>query len=107
MLLSPQDALVIPLLVAKVASAGIAKALVIGKRLSRKERRGNPNVKTIVINLLGGPGSGKSTTSADLYKDFETLDQAMREFEKITERTVNDNGCGCCGPPHLFSWERS
>lgn len=28
-------------------------------------------MKTIVINLLGGPGSGKSTSAADLYKELK------------------------------------
>lgn len=37
-------------------------------------------------------------------KEFETPGEAMREFEAITDQTVSDEGCNCCGAPHEFSW---
>ncbi len=35
-------------------------------------------------------------------KDFDSLKEAIREFEKITGQTASDEGCNCCGPPHAF-----
>lgn len=39
-------------------------------------------------------------------KEFETPGDAMREFEKITGQDVSDDGCNCCGAPHIFSWDK-
>lgn len=38
-------------------------------------------------------------------KDFETVGDAIREFEKVTGQEASDEGCNCCGAPHSFSWE--
>ena len=37
-------------------------------------------------------------------KDFETIQGALQEFEKVTGQDVTDEGCNCCGAPHSFSW---
>ena len=42
--------------------------------------------------------------AAEAEKEFDTPGQAMREFEKITGKTVSDEGCNCCGTPHNFTW---
>ena len=36
-------------------------------------------------------------------KDFPTMADAIREWEKLTGKEASDNGCSCCGPPHNFS----
>lgn len=36
-------------------------------------------------------------------KEFPTLADAIREFEKVTGQDAMDEGCNCCGPPHSFS----
>lgn len=42
-------------------------------------------MKTIVINLLGGPGSGKSTTSADLYKEFKMQGYSVELVREVVK----------------------
>lgn len=42
-------------------------------------------MKTIVINLLGGPGSGKSTTSADLYKEFKMQGHSVELVREVVK----------------------
>jgi hypothetical protein len=39
--------------------------------------------------------------------ECETPGDAMRMFEEITGEKVSDEGCGCCGAPHSFSWGRA
>lgn len=46
---------------------------------------------------------GSMATTAS--KQFETPSDAMKEFEIITGKKVDDEGCNCCGPPHSFSWD--
>lgn len=36
-------------------------------------------------------------------KDFPSLGDAIREFERLTSKDASDEGCNCCGPPHSFS----
>ena len=36
-------------------------------------------------------------------KDFDTLAEAVREFEAVTGQDASDEGCNCCGAPHSFS----
>lgn len=43
---------------------------------------------------------GALATSAT--KEFYTLADAIREWEKITKQDASDEGCNCCGPPHTF-----
>lgn len=35
-------------------------------------------------------------------KEFETMDLAIQEFEKITGQIADEEGCECCGNPHNF-----
>lgn len=37
-------------------------------------------------------------------KEFNSVEEALREFELITKATITDEGCGCCGAPHSFNW---
>lgn len=38
------------------------------------------------------------------FKQFNTIQEALREFEELTGQDVSDEGCNCCGPPHSFNW---
>jgi hypothetical protein len=38
-------------------------------------------------------------------KNFKTVGDAIKEFEKITGQDASDEGCNCCGPPHTFTWD--
>lgn len=38
------------------------------------------------------------------WKKFETIQEAITEFEEITGANVSDEGCNCCGSPHSFNW---
>ena len=38
------------------------------------------------------------------FKRFDSITDALKEFEKITGEQVDYNGCNCCGAPHCFSW---
>lgn len=40
-------------------------------------------------------------------KDFETVGDAIRDFERLTGQDASDEGCNCCGPPHTFYWGRA
>src|SRR3954454_15168239 len=35
-------------------------------------------------------------------KDFATPRDAVAEFERVTGQDADEEGCECCGPPHLF-----
>lgn len=39
------------------------------------------------------------------FKRFDSVKEALLEFERITGADVMDEGCNCCGAPHTFSWE--
>ncbi len=41
------------------------------------------------------------TTSA--RKDFDSMREAVEEWESLTGGNVADEGCNCCGPPHYFT----
>lgn len=43
--------------------------------------------------------------ATEASKEFESPEEGMREFERITGQDVMDEGCNCCGAPHCFSWE--
>lgn len=45
---------------------------------------------------------GALATTAE--KEFETFEDGIQEWEKITGQDSTDEGCNCCGPPHSFSW---
>lgn len=38
-------------------------------------------------------------------KEFDSMREAVEEFESITGQNAADEGCNCCGPPHYFSGE--
>lgn len=38
------------------------------------------------------------------YKNFESIRDALKEFEALTGQDVTSEGCNCCGPPHSFTW---
>lgn len=40
----------------------------------------------------------------EAWKEFDTIKEAIEEFEKITKQDVTDEGCNCCGCPHTFEW---
>ena len=50
----------------------------------------------------GGVWLGAKATSA--AKEFDTPEEGVREWEHITGETAGDLGCGCCGPPHNFTF---
>lgn len=37
-------------------------------------------------------------------KDFNSPKEALEEFERVTGKSVMEEGCNCCGAPHSFSW---
>lgn len=37
-------------------------------------------------------------------KEFNSVEEALREFEQITKATITDEGCNYCGSPHSFNW---
>lgn len=41
------------------------------------------------------------------FKRFDSIQEAIREFEKLTKQDVTEEGCNCCGPPHEFKWSSS
>ena len=45
---------------------------------------------------------GALATSAE--KEFETLKEAVEEFESTAGQDLADEGCNCCGPPHSMMW---
>lgn len=38
-------------------------------------------------------------------KEFDSVQEALKEFEEITGQSVMAEGCNCCGAPHSFQWE--
>jgi hypothetical protein len=42
--------------------------------------------------------------ATEAYKDFETLKDAILEWEHVTGLEATDDGCSCCGPPHAFRY---
>ena len=38
------------------------------------------------------------------YKLFNSIQEAIKEFEEITGQDVTEEGCNCCGAPHSFTW---
>lgn len=48
--------------------------------------------------FLGAPASYATFTGA-------SPSEAIKSFEAATGLDVSEEGCGCCGPPHSFSWD--
>lgn len=38
------------------------------------------------------------------FKRFNSIKEALCEFEKITGADITAEGCNCCGTPHSFFW---
>lgn len=38
----------------------------------------------------------------EAYKDFPSVDDAIAEWESITGKDADEEGCSCCGRPHYF-----
>jgi hypothetical protein len=55
-------------------------------------------------NIFAGQKRHLGVLARECEKDFESLKDALQEFEKITGQKITDEGCGCCGPPHTFWW---
>jgi hypothetical protein len=47
---------------------------------------------------------GEVTSPKYAYKYFDSIKEAMVEFEKLTGQDITDEGCNCCGAPHEFTW---
>lgn len=45
--------------------------------------------------FLGAPATRAS-------KEFDSIDDAIRDFEYLTGQDASDEGCDCCGQPHNF-----
>lgn len=45
--------------------------------------------------LLGSPARYAS-------KEFNAIEDAMGEFERLTGQRASERGCECCGRPHYF-----
>jgi hypothetical protein len=43
--------------------------------------------------------------ASEATKEFDSIEAAVAEFEKITGQCADDVGCSCCGSPHYFSKE--
>lgn len=41
--------------------------------------------------------------ATNAHKDFPSLADAIRDWERVLGMDAADEGCGCCGPPHCFS----
>lgn len=37
------------------------------------------------------------------FKRFNSIDEAIEEFERLTGEDADAEGCECCGQPHEFS----
>lgn len=54
----------------------------------------------------GSDGRFLGALAMGATKNFESIDDAIDEFERTTGACATDDGCHCCGPPHEFSSER-
>jgi len=43
--------------------------------------------------------------AVEATKKFNTIQDALQEFEAVTGEDTSAEGCNCCGPPHSFSWK--
>lgn len=53
--------------------------------------------------LYGGGERWLGAIATGASKDFESMREAVEEFESITGQDASDEGCNCCGNPHNFS----
>lgn len=57
--------------------------------------------------LADESGRWLGALARDAHKDFNSVREAIQEFEKITGQDASDEGCNCCGAPHCFKWGRA
>lgn len=55
--------------------------------------RVNPRVKDKMFNQY----------AQYAFKKFNSLEEAISEFEIVADQDYNDEGCSCCGNPHSIS----
>lgn len=49
-------------------------------------------------------GTFLGAEAAGAEKEFNSPQEAIKEFETITGQDVSEEGCNCCGAPHTFSF---
>lgn len=56
------------------------------------------------VNSWGGYPSGRflDALASEAYKEFDSIESAISEWESITGENAEDQGCSCCGQPHNF-----
>lgn len=59
--------------------------------------------KDPIFGVKEGRWLGALATEAS--KKFNSIAEAIREWEKVTKQDASDEGCNCCGCPHGFSTE--
>lgn len=42
--------------------------------------------------------------ATDASKRFDSKREGIEEWERLTGESAASLGCGCCGPPHTFTW---
>lgn len=58
-------------------------------------------------SLFGTDSNGRwlGALATSAKKEFNSIKDALREFEEITGADVSCEGCNCCGAPHSFNWK--
>ena len=69
------------------------------------DKNGFPKFKKGKGEFADEDGRYMGALAHGAWKKFDSIKEALEEFEKITGQNVTDEGCSCCGPPHSFSWE--
>ena len=71
------------------------------------DKNGYPKTRPKTENDYGYSEDGRwlGTLARYAFKHFDSVRECLQEFEKITGQDVSEEGCNCCGAPHLFSWD--
>ena len=56
------------------------------------------------LKLIDAEGRWLRSLATRASRDGLSVKDAVTEWERITGQDACDEGCGCCGPPHSFSW---
>lgn len=56
------------------------------------------------INYYKGQTTFLGSTAMHARRYGLSEEQAIAEFERVTDQNAEDPGCSCCGQPHLFYW---
>ena len=51
---------------------------------------------------LGRDGRWLGALAKEATKDFESIDDAINEWEELLGMDADEEGCPCCGQPHGF-----